>query len=327
MVPEQTITRVLNPPTTNTETKSYTVAGVNPADTSTGLITTAQVVSGKWFGVNPADEILVNTAYASTNGIKVGQQLTIDKTTFTVVGLVNPTLTGDTSDIYFDLSTLQTLASNSSRVNEVLVKVTKSSDVSAVAAAIHKELPGAQILTSKSLANSVTGSLSNAHTLATHLGGALAVIVLLAAFLIAALLTLSSIAKRVREIGTLRAIGWSRGRVVRQIVGETVGHRHPGRHPRCRRRRGGVRRHRCGRSVADRDQLGRGGGCLERGCHLPPGDDGSRHVHQDPPARPIDLGIVLLGLASAVVGGLVAGIAGGWRASRLAPAVALRDLG
>ena len=181
------------------------------------------MVSGKWFGTKPADEILVNTAYASTNDIKVGQQLTIDKTAFTVVGLVNPTLTGDTSDIYFDLSTLQTLASNSSRVNEVLVKVDKSSDVNTVAAAIHKELPGAQVLTDKQLSGQVTGSLSNAHTLATHLGGALAVIVLLAAFLIAALLTLSSIAKRVREIGTLRAIGWSRGRVVRQIVAETVG--------------------------------------------------------------------------------------------------------
>ena len=95
--------------------------------------------------------------------------------------------------------------------------------MNAVAAAIHKELPGAQVLTDKQLSGQVTGSLSNAHTLATHLGGALAVIVLLAAFLIAALLTLSSIAKRVREIGTLRAIGWSRGRVVRQIVAETVG--------------------------------------------------------------------------------------------------------
>ncbi|HUI03305.1 MAG TPA: ABC transporter permease, partial [Acidimicrobiales bacterium] len=223
VVPEQTITRVLNPPQTDTQTKTYTVAGVNPTDTSTGLITKAQLVAGKWFGSSPADELLVNTAYASANNVKVGQQLTIDKTTFTVVGLVNPTLTGDTSDIYFDISTLQSLGSNSGRVNEVLVKVSKSSDVSAVAAAIHKELPGAQVLTSKSLANQVTGSLSDAHTLATHLGGALAVIVLLAAFLIAALLTLSSVAKRVREIGTLRAIGWSRGRVIRQIVGETVG--------------------------------------------------------------------------------------------------------
>ena len=41
--------------------------------------------------------------------------------------------------------------------------------------------------------------------------------------MIAVLLTLSSIGKRVREIGTLRAIGWSKGRVVRQILGETTG--------------------------------------------------------------------------------------------------------
>jgi len=327
VVPEQTITRVLNPPTTDTETKSYTVAGVNPADTSTGLITTAQVVSGKWYGAKPADEILVNTAYASTNNIKVGQQLTIDKTAFTVVGLVNPTLTGDTSDIYFDLSTLQTLASNDSRVNEVLVKVTKSSDVSAVAAAIHNELPGAQVLTSKSLANSVTGSLSNAHTLATHLGGALAIIVLLAAFLIAALLTLSSIAKRVREIGTLRAIGWSRGRVVRQIVGETVGIGILG----------GILGVAVGVAVCA--LIGAVGPSLtatSSGAAV--GASGVGAVfHQATTAAatsskihlraPIDVGIVLLGLGAAVVGGLVAGVAGGWRASRLAPAVALRDLG
>jgi ABC-type antimicrobial peptide transport system permease subunit len=36
-------------------------------------------------------------------------------------------------------------------------------------------------------------------------------------------LTLSSVSKRVREIGSLRAIGWSRGRVVRQIMAETLG--------------------------------------------------------------------------------------------------------
>ncbi len=327
VVPEQTITRVLNPPSTNTETKSYTVAGVSPADTSTGLITTAQVVSGKWFGANPADEILVNTAYASTNGIKVGQQLTIDKTTFTVVGLVNPTLTGDTSDIYFDLSTLQTLASNSSRVNEVLVKVEKSSDVNAVAAAIHKELPGAQVLTDKQLSGQVTGSLSNAHTLATHLGGALAVIVLLAAFLIAALLTLSSIAKRVREIGTLRAIGWSRGRVVRQIVAETVGIGILG----------GIVGVAVGVGVCA--VIGAVGPALTSTSSVPA--VGASNVgaifHQATAAAsatskvhlkaPIDLAIVFLGLGSAVVGGLIAGIAGGWRASRLAPATALRDLG
>jgi len=327
VVPEQTITRVLNPPSTNTETKSYTVAGVDPADTSTGLITTAQLVKGKWFGAQPADEILVNTAYASTNSITVGQQLTIDKTVFTVVGLVNPTLTGDTSDIYFDLPTLQTLGSNSSRVNEVLVKVEKSSDVKAVAAAIHKELPGAQVLTNEQLSGQVTGSLSNAHTLATHLGGALAIIVLLAAFLIAALLTLSSIAKRVREIGTLRAIGWSRGRVVRQIVAETLGIGILG----------GILG--VGLGVGVCAIIGAVGPALSSTSSVTA--VGASSVggifHQATTAAqlsskirlkaPIDLAIVLLGFGSGMGGGLIAGAIGGWRASRLAPAEALRDLG
>ena len=327
VVPEQTITRVLNPPSTNTETKSYTVAGVNPTNTSTGLITTAQVVKGEWFGAKPADEILVNTAYASTNSIKVGQQLTIDKTVFSVVGLVNPTLTGDTSDIYFDLSTLQTLGSNSGRVNEVLVKVAKSSDVKAVAAAIHKKLPGAQVLTDEQLSGQVTGSLSNAHTLATHLGGALAVIVLLAAFLIAALLTLSSIAKRVREIGTLRAIGWSRAQVVRQIVAETLGIGFLG----------GILG--VGLGVGLCAVIGAVGPALSSTSSVTA--VGASSVggifHQATTAAqmsskihlraPVDIGIVLLGFGAGLAGGLIAGAVGGWRASRLAPAVALRDLG
>jgi putative ABC transport system permease protein len=327
VVPEQTITRILNPPSTNTETKSYTVAGVNPSDTSTGLITTAQVVKGKWFGLKPADEILVNTAYASTNNIKVGQQLTIDKTVFTAVGLVNPTLTGDTSDIYFDLSTLQTLGSNTSRVNEVLVKVAKSSDVSSVASAIRKELPGAQVLTNEQLSGEVTGSLSNAHTLATHLGGALAVIVLLAAFLIAALLTLSSVAKRVREIGTLRAIGWSRGRVVRQIVAETVGIGVLG----------GILG--VGLGVGVCAIIGALGPALSSTTSVTAVGTSSvgNIFHQATTAAqmsskvhlraPIDVAIVLLGFGSGMGGGLIAGAIGGWRASRLAPATALRDLG
>jgi ABC-type antimicrobial peptide transport system permease subunit len=326
VVPSQTITRVLNPPSTDTQTKTYTVAGVDPSSQDIGLITKAQVVSGSWFGAKPADEILVNTAYANTNSIKVGQQLTIDKTTFTVVGLVNPTLTGNTADIYFDLATLQKLSGNTGRVNEVLVKSSNSNNVTLVAAGIKKQLPGAQVLTSKSLANQVSGSLSDAHKLATSLGGALAVIVLLAAFLIAALLTLSSVAKRVREIGTLRAVGWSRGAVVRQIVGETVGIGILG----------GILGVLVGIGICA--AIGAFGPALSSttsGAAVGASTAGSL-FHQSTTATasstihlsaPISWSTALLGLAAAVVGGLLAGMVGGWRAARLAPASAMRDLG
>ncbi|HLX77520.1 MAG TPA: hypothetical protein VKR27_01435, partial [Acidimicrobiales bacterium] len=47
-------------------------------------------------------------------------------------------------------------------------------------------------------------------------------------------------------------------------------------------------------------------------------------IHLTAPIHPVT---VVLGVAGAIVGGLLAGLVGGWRAARLAPAVALRDLG
>ncbi|MEA2645403.1 MAG: putative transport system permease protein [Chloroflexota bacterium] len=326
VIPTQTITRILNPPSTNTQTKSYTVAAVDPANQSSGLITAAQVTSGSWFTSAAASEVLVNTAYASTNKITAGQTLTLNGTDYTVRGLVAPTLTGNVSDIYFDLNTLQTLSTNPSRVNEVLVKVKSAGDVDQVAAAIQEKLPGAQVLTAKSLANQVTGSLANAQSLAASLGGALAVIILLAAFLIAALLTTSSVGKRVREIGTLRAIGWRKGRVVRQIIAESLAI--------------GVVGALFGIAVgfgvaaavnafgptltSTTSGLAVGASTVGSLFHQGTKTSTDQTIHLQ---AIITSTTVVLGVACALLGGLLAGALGGWRAARLSPAVALRDLG
>ena len=329
MVPEQTVNQVLNPPTTNTSTSTYTVAGVNPANTTSGLVTKAQLVKGAWLSTTPSiakSQVLVTTAYASQKGLKVGETLTINKVNYTIVGLVNPTLTGDVSDVYFSISNLQTLSTNTNRINEVLVSVDNASDVKAVATAIKKALPGATVLTSASLADQVTGSLSNARKLANDLGGALALINLLAAFLIAGLLTLSSVSKRVREIGSLRAIGWSRGRVVRQIMAETLGIGVVG----------GVIGIAVGSVIclvigAIGPGLSVTSTGLAVGASKVSGLLGqttsatvARTVHLTAPIHPLT---IVIAFGGALLGGLVAGAVGGWRAARLSPATALRDLG
>jgi ABC-type antimicrobial peptide transport system permease subunit len=326
VVPERTITRVLNPPSTDTATSSYTVAGVDPANESTGLITKAQLVSGRWFDTNAANEVLVNNAYASTKKLAVGSTLTINGKSYKIVGLVSPTLTGNVADVYFPLTTVQTLASAPTYVNEVLVAVNSSKDVAAVTKEIKKELPGATVLTSKNLADSVTGSLDNAHKLATDLGGALAIIVLLAAFLIAGLLTMSSVSKRVREIGSLRAIGWSRGAVVRQIMAETLGIGIIG----------GVLGVVLGIVICTAigaigpglsvttTGLAVGASSLSNLVHQSTTGSVSTVVHL---TAPVSASTVVIAFAGAVLGGVIAGLIGGWRAARLAPAAALRDLG
>ena len=329
VVPSRTISQIVNPPSTNTQTKSYTVAGVNPAMPNLGVITKAQVTAGSWFTSTPAHQVLVNTAYASTNSLKVGSSIAIDGTTFTVIGLVSPTLTGDVSDLYFDLPTLQTMSTQASRVNEVLVTVDSASQVNTVAKKIQAQLPGAQVLTAKSLDESVTGSLGAAHTLADTLGMALAIIVLAASFFIAILLTLSSVAKRVKEIGSLRAMGWTRGQVVRQIVAETL----------SISLIGAVMGVALGFAISA--VISAAGPTLQAtvsGLQVGASTLGSvlnstaattqapavQYVHL---TAPVSGSIILLGVGAALIGGLVAGGIGGWRASRLAPAIALRDLG
>ncbi len=329
VVPERTVEQVLNPPTTNTQTSTYTVAGVNPSNTTSGLVTKAQLTKGAWISTNPTiakTQVLVTTAYASQKGLKVGQTLTINAVGYKIVGLVNPTLTGDVSDIYFSISNLQTLSSNTGRINEVLVSVANAKDVNGVAKAIKKELPGATVLTSASLADQVTGSLSNARKLATDLGGALAVVVLLAAFLIAGLLTLSSVSKRVREIGSLRAIGWSRGRVVRQIMAETIGIGIIG----------GLLGIALGAIICliigavgpalsvTSTGLAVGASSVSGLLHQTTSASIARTVHLTAPIRPFTIVIAFVG---ALLGGVIAGAIGGWRAARLSPSSALRDLG
>ncbi len=325
ITPLRTINQVVNPPTTDTTNQSYSVAGVDPDSPDAGLVTKAQVSAGSWFSASPASEVLVNTAYASKKSIAVGASLPINGTSYKVVGLVDPTLTGNTSDVYFSLDTLQTVASKSGRINEILVRANSAADVDKVAADIRALLPGAQVVTTKSLADNVTGSLHNAQEVASRLGGALAVIVLIAAFVIAVLLTLSSVAKRVREIGTLRALGWSRGRVVGQIVSETLGIGVLG----------GVLGIALGYGVSAAAQAF-SPALSATTTGVSAASSAAALFNQAAPAAvstsvkltaPISGTTIALGMACALVGGLIAGTLGGWRAARLAPSVALRDLG
>jgi ABC-type lipoprotein release transport system permease subunit len=325
--PLRTIQQVVNPPSTNITTTSYTAAGIDPAHPGEGLVTEAQLTSGRWIAEGAAGEVLLNAAYANKQSLTVGSEIPINGTTYEVVGLVEPTLTGSIADIYFPLTTLQELAGKQNRVSQILVKVDGAASVDTVAAKIEEALPGAEVVTTKALADQVTGSLADAKKLTDRLGGVLGVIVLVSAFVIAVLLTLSSIGKRVREIGTLRAIGWSRRRVVGQILAETVGI--------------GILGAVLGIGVGfaasaavsafspeltatAQGVAGFGGSSLSR--FFGQSTEVATTSATIRLTAPIHLSTLGAGMALAIVGGLLAGGIGALRAARLAPAEALRNL-
>jgi len=314
--PRETLQQVLDPPQTDIQSESYTIGGVDTSDPSIGLVTAAQVTKGRYLG--SGREALVATAYAARHSLKVGSTLNLNGTKFRVVGLVDPPLGGQGVDVYVPLARLQALSGQKGLVNTVLVRADDSSSVSTVEQSIEDTYSQAQVASAKQVADRISGSLVDAADLSRSLGVALSIVAAVAAFLLAALLALSSVGKRVRELGTLKALGWTQRRVVRQVAGESL----------AQGVIGGVLGVAVGLLVVLAvDAFGptleasstSGGGAL-----FGLGQVARTTTQAVSLTAPVDVAIVLAGFGLAVLGGLLAGAAGALRAARLRPADALR---
>jgi putative ABC transport system permease protein len=319
--PSQTLRQVLNPPQTNIKTTAYTIGGVDQTHPTMGVVTTAQVTKGRYLSPAGGHEALVSQTYAAKYGLKVGSKLNLNGTTFIVVGLVSPPLGGQSADVYLPLKQLQTLANEKGLANVVLVRAASGKNVSQVKQAIETALPEAQVASSKDVADTITGSLVSASNLSHDLGFVLSIIAAAAAFILAALLTLSSVGKRVRELGTLKALGWTQRMVVRQIAGESL----------AQALIGGLFGIVLGVAV-----------CIAIGAFGPslsassPSSGGNLLGLGAGTARtatstislsaPIGVTILAIGFGLALLGGLIAGMVGALRAARLRPADALRTV-
>jgi ABC-type antimicrobial peptide transport system permease subunit len=323
--PEQTLQQVVNPPQTNIESSAYTIAGVDLKTPGIGVVTPALVSQGRFIAAaegGGSHEALVASTYAARQGLKIGTKLNLNGTVFTVVGLVRPPLGGQTADVYVALPQLQVLASQKGSVNVLLVRADSGASVGEVQKQIETLYPRAQVASAKQVADSISGSLVDAASLSKRLGTALAVLAAVAAFLLAVLLTLSSVGKRVRELGTLKALGWTQWLVVRQVVGESL----------AQGILGGLVGVVLGVAVAA--SIGTFGPTLTASSSTGGGDgffglgEVTARTVTDQVAltAPIAGGVLLAGFALAVVGGLLAGAAGALRASRLRPADALRQV-
>jgi len=319
--PSQTLRQVLNPPQTNISTTAYTIGGVDQTKPTMGVVTTAQVTKGRFLAAAGGREALISQTYAAKHSLKVGSKLDLNGTSFSVVGLVTPPLGGQSADVYLPLKQLQTLANEAGLANVVLVRAKSSSDVANVQKAIETALPQAQVASSKQVAAKISGSLVDASNLSKNLGVALSVIAAVAAFLLAALLALSSVGKRTRELGTLKALGWTQRMVVRQIAGESL----------AQGVLGGifgivfglliiVAVNAFGPTLSASSTTG-DSSLLGLGVSTARTATSSVSL-----SAPVGVTVLATGFGLALLGGLVAGTAGAMRAARLRPADALRQV-
>ncbi|NUR40893.1 MAG: ABC transporter permease [Streptomyces sp.] len=312
------------------DVNSYSVAGVDVTDQTLGPLAGMEITSGKTFTAaqTNAKVVVLSKSYAKENKYKVGKTLKISGTKYTIIGIATASSSESTTDVYLPLKQAQTLADAKNQVTTIYVKATDSKQIDTVKATIQKNISGTTVTTSADLADTVSGSLSTASNLATSVGKWLSIAVLVAAFLVAALLTSSAVSRRVREFGTLKALGWPSRRVTRQVVGESM----------VNGLLGGALGIGLGlaaayavtaispKLTAQLGSTGGGGGMGGGPGGGGPGQQSTQNTMEIALSAPVSLTTIALAVGLAVTGGLIAGAMGGWRASRMRPADALRSV-
>jgi ABC-type antimicrobial peptide transport system permease subunit len=340
----------LKPPT------SISVQGVDVTGNGAALgpLSSARLTSGKTLAAADAnsDVAVVSSSYATSNKLKVGSTVTLAKTSFKVIGVAAASSATTSTDAYIPLQRAQDLGTSEGKslkgyVNTIYVAADSTSDVNSVSKSISTAIPGSTVDNQNNLAKQLTGSVTSASNLVSNLGTWLAIAVLAAAFLLASLLTGAAVSRRVREFGTLKALGWTSRRVVGQVVGEalvigviggvvgvglgflgsslishsahtlsaTVGSTTGSATP------GGARSFTGGGfpsgGFPGGGSPGGGGGFFHR---LTSAASPTVHV---PLTASVTGGAIIAAVLLAIAGGLIAGGFGGWRAARLRPAAAL----
>jgi putative ABC transport system permease protein len=277
------------------DSSSLTLDGVDTRHPSLGPLSTASLTSGHSFAAAEADSdvAVVDSGYARSNRLSVGSVLTIDQVKFTVTGIVRQAQASSPPDVYVPLQRAQAMSvfpySLANGVNTIYV------------------------------------AAASAATLANDLGKWLAVLVLIAAFAVASLLTMAAVARRVTEFGTLKAIGWRTRRIVAQVLGESVAMGIVG-------AAAGVGLGFAGAAIITRVAPKLSGGVSANtglqasGPGVVPGGligGSSPHPVSVPLHPSVTASVIVLAVVLAILGGLLAGSFGSWRIARLRPADAL----
>ena len=340
-VMSETIPRFVSHPTgplTPPGSFFFSVDGVDTGRLALSPLSAGTMISGHSFTAADAhaDVAVVDSGYAASHHLTVGSAITVDNVPgvtggrFTVIGIVRQPTATSPDDVYIPLARAQALGDGGSamtgQVDMIYVTAASAAGIPAVQHEIARLLPHDTITTQASLASVVTGSVKSAANLASDLGRWLAVLVLIAAFAVACLLTVAAAARRAREFGMLKALGWRTRRVVAQVLGESLAIGMAG--------------------AAAGIGLGFGGAAIiaavaptsatvpgARAFSLGTGQAAAPTGEVDPATAshvvailvhpPVTAGVIVLAVLLAVAGGLLAGAFGAWRIARLRPADAL----
>jgi ABC-type antimicrobial peptide transport system permease subunit len=210
--------------------QAWIVLGIEQNNTIGPAILRSAVAEGKFLEEGKS-EALVEAAYARQFGIRVGETISVNGTQFPVVGLLDASRAAKiaVANLYLPLADAEALAASSKNlqsvspfapgdVNLLFIKADQEK-ITDLGASLKGILGKKATVATPDSFLKLLGSLfalSDKFTLAASL------IAIIVAVLIAFKTMAGNIAERAREIGVLKAVGWTNRNVVVQLLSEAV---------------------------------------------------------------------------------------------------------
>src|SRR5258708_5199930 len=160
------------------------------------------------------DEVIADDIIAQTRHLKVGSQITLLSRAFTVCGIVAH---GKGARFFIPIRTAQEIAGAEKRVSMFYVR--SKGDTEATRAQILKLMPESSV---RSLSEYVTLMTSSNLPQLRPFTRTMVALGIVVSFLVVLLNMHTMVMERTREIGILKALGFSRLDVVRMLLGETL---------------------------------------------------------------------------------------------------------
>lgn len=290
---------------------NLTICGIDVTSlaTKTNAVSTDEIVKGSYLNAIDLNGVMVDSVFAEVAKLNVGDSIVAFERNFTVVGIVNPSLhskPAGVANMYAPLSVVQEIARFYGDlynfavrdVNIILVEISPTGDSEYI----------------NTVEQSVLGTLESYAGQAGALVGyqcgftarkvvsvtedsawAISIVLLICVTLFSLKSQFGSVVERTREIGILKAIGWTDSDITKQVFLESL----------FQGVAGGV--------------IGVGFGYIVTFFIPQLGLLPTQNL-----VLAVSPLIVILGLTTSLSGGIVAGVFPAWRAAKLRPAEALR---